>query len=214
MKKLYNSRERNGDVIFLIKTQTEDNQIEVPVPENQPAAASGQNDVEMRNEEQKETRIKCHRQVLLAQSEYFQGYLQFNNMAVENGENNEGNQETVLTVREYSQAVVQAMIDFIYLGSAKINSNDLVDLLGLCQEYLLVNMQQAIEHVFAEQLTVDLFLDIYMLTRAYDCNRLKDSVVSFAVANYQALRQKGLLVQMDRDDQLLVSKALKASKAN
>ena len=109
-------------------------------------------------------------------------------MAVENGENNEGNQETVLTVREYSQAVVQAMIDFIYLGTAKINSNDLVDLLGLCQEYLLVNMKQAIEHVFAEQLTVDLFLDIYMLTRAYDCNRLKDSVVSFAVANYQALR--------------------------
>ena len=61
-------------------------------------------------------------------------------------------------------------------------------------------MKQAIEHVFAEQLTVDLFIDIYMLTRAYDCRHLKESVISFAVANMAALRQKALFVQMDRDD--------------
>ena len=92
------------------------------------------------------------------------------------------------------------MIDFIYLGHARINSNDLVDLLALCQEYLLVGMKQAIEHVFASQLNLDLFMDIYMLTRAFDCRQLKESVVNFAVANYQGLRQKGLLTQMDRDD--------------
>ena len=70
----------------------------------------------------------------------------------------------------------------------------MVDLLALCQEYLLVGMKQAIEHVYAEQLTVDLFIDIYMLTRAFDCRVLKESVISYAAANFQALRQKGLLV--------------------
>ena len=91
-------------------------------------------------------------------------------------------------MREYSPQIVQAMIDFIYLGQARINSNDLVDLLSLCQEYLLVGMKQAIEHVFASQLTLDLFMDIYMLTRAFDCRQLKESIVSFAVTNYQGLR--------------------------
>ena len=49
-------------------------------------------------------------------------------------------------------------------------------------------MRQAVEHVFADQLTVDLFIDIYMLTRAFDCKHLKDSVISYAAANMQALR--------------------------
>ena len=150
-------------------------------------------------------RIRCHRQVLLAQSEYFKGFLQFNDIAQHNNDNDDGNNEaedepTILTVREHSLQDVQAMVDFIYLGKARVNSNDLVDLLSLCQEYLLVGMKQAIEHVFASQLTLDLFLDIYMLTRAFDCRQLKESCVSFAVANYQGLRQKGLLAQLDRDD--------------
>lgn len=45
---------------------------------------------------------------------------------------------------------MHAVIDFIYLGSTRVNSNDLVDLLALCQEYLLVGMKQAIEYVFAQ----------------------------------------------------------------
>ena len=55
-------------------------------------------------------------------------------------------------------------------------------------------MRQAIEHVFADQLTIEIFIDIYMLTRAFDCPHLKDSVISYAVANMQGLRQKGMLV--------------------
>ena len=54
-------------------------------------------------------------------------------------------------------------------------------------------MKQAIEHVFADQLTVDLFVDIYMVTKAFDCRYLKERVVAFAVSNFMALRQKGLL---------------------
>lgn len=55
------------------------------------------------------------------------------------------------------------MIDYLYLGEARVNSNDLVSLLQLCQEYILPGMKQAIEHIFAAQLTHDLFIDIYMV---------------------------------------------------
>ena len=61
-------------------------------------------------------------------------------------------------------------------------------------------MKQAIEHVFADQLNIDLFVDIYMLTRAFDCRYLKERVIRFAVANIQALRIKGSLAQVDRED--------------
>ena len=82
--------------------------------------------------------------MLLAQSEYFKGFLQFNDIAQHNNDddNDETDDEpTILTVREHSLQDVQAMVDFIYLGKARVNSNDLVDLLSLCQEYLLVGMK-------------------------------------------------------------------------
>ena len=41
MKKLYDSRERNGDVVFVVKKPVDEGQIEVPVPGG---------DVEMRDD--------------------------------------------------------------------------------------------------------------------------------------------------------------------
>ena len=61
-------------------------------------------------------------------------------------------------------------------------------------------MKQAIEHVFAEKLSIELFIDIYMLTKAFDCQHLKERVLSFGIANKTALRQKALLTQLDKED--------------
>lgn len=94
---------------------------------------------------------------MLAHSEYFKGLMEFNQLS------SAANEEVTLSIHEHSPKVIEAMIQFLYLGEAKVNSNDLVDLLGLCQEYLLPGMKQAIEHVFADQLTLDLFMDVYML---------------------------------------------------
>ena len=117
---------------------------------------------------------------------------------------NANDQEIVLTVNEHSPDVFMAMIKFLYLGESQINSNELVDLLQLCQEYLLAGMKQAIEHIFAEQLTLDLFVDVYMLTKAFDCSYLKDRVMSFGRANRAELRNRGFLSQIDKDDMLAI----------
>lgn len=101
--------------------------------------------------------------------------------------------EITLSVHDYTPEVFGAMIRFLYLGETKINSNDLVDLLNLCQEYLLQGMKQAIEHVFADQLTADLFVDVYMLTKAFDLRYLKERVLAYGAANRAELLQKNLL---------------------
>ena len=67
-------------------------------------------------------------------------------------------------------------------------------------------MKQAIEHVFAEQLNLDLFVDVYMVAKAFDCRLLKERVLAFGTANKVSLRNKNLLEQLDREDQLAVIK--------
>ena len=132
--------------------------------------------------------------MLVSQSAYFQGLLEFNE-AQQSHQN-----EITLNVQEYSKEVFEAMIKFLYLGETKVNSNDLVDLLNLCQEYLLPGIKQAIEHVFADQLNMELFIDIYMLAKAFDLRFLKYTLMNFAANNRQALMQKQLLTQLDKDD--------------
>ena len=117
--------------------------------------------------------------------------------------------QITLNVHEYTPEVFETMIRYLYLGESNVNSNDLVDLLNLCQEYLLPGMKQAIEHVFAEQLTLDLFVDVYMLTKAFDCRFLKDRLVAFGATNIADLRRRALLSQIDREDQLAIIRASK-----
>jgi len=44
------------------------------------------------------------------------------------------------------------MLEFFYLGETKLNSNDLVDMLRLCEEYLLPGIKMAIEQEFIKNL--------------------------------------------------------------
>jgi len=64
MKKLYNSREHNGDVHFVFQTNDP-----IFVPQHPLAALNQGNDAIMKDEQS--VKIKCHRNVLVSQSEYF-----------------------------------------------------------------------------------------------------------------------------------------------
>ena len=119
--------------------------------------------------------------------------------------------EVTLNVHEYTPEVFGAMIKYLYLGETQINSNDLVDLLNLCQEYLLPGMKQAIEHVFADQLTIELFVDVYMLTKAFDLRYLQERILAFGVANRAELLKRHLLEKLDKDDILAINKAARRS---
>ena len=81
MRKLYDSRERNGDIVFVFKPAKEavEGDIEIPVPSHAAADIQPVNPAAVVGEEEKEiARIRCHRQVLLSQSDYFKGLVEFN----------------------------------------------------------------------------------------------------------------------------------------
>ena len=74
--------------------------------------------------EEKLEKLKCHKQVLVAQSAYFEGLIEFNQAHKKEA-------EIVIEVHDYTKDVFEVMIKFLYLGETKVNSNDLVDLLNL-----------------------------------------------------------------------------------
>ena len=92
------------------------------------------------------------------------------------------------TVHDYPVELFQVMLDYFYLGQATVNSDDLVSLLSLCQEYILPNLKLAIETIFASNLDVENFLDTYLIAKAYECNLLKQKVIDFGKENLQKLK--------------------------
>ena len=79
------------------------------------------------------------------------------------------------------------MIDFMYLSEVTLDSNDLVEMLQLCQQYLLPKLKTAIEHVFSESVTVDNFGDRMMLSRAFKAEDLRRNLVVFGKENLEVL---------------------------
>ena len=121
--------------------------------------------------------IKCHSRVVLSQSDYFRGLLEFT----------EGSGASTDLIRhkvnDYSPELFQVMVDFIYLGEARVCSDDMTDLLQMCQQFFLVKLKLALETVFAENLDKNNLLDTLMVAKAFDCNYLKQRLEQFAEEN-------------------------------
>ena len=88
------------------------------------------------------------------------------------------------------------MIDFLYLSEISINSNDLVDMLHLCQEYIVPRLKAAIEVVFGENLTMENFADLMMLSRAFEATTLRRNLIDFGKANIKELQRN--VVEWDK----------------
>lgn len=121
--------------------------------------------------------IKCHSQVVLSQSEYFRGLLDFNERAGVAAD------ITRHAVHDYSPDLFQVMIDFLYLGEARVNSDDMTDLLQMCQQFFLVKMKLALEAKFAENLDKSNLVDTFMIAKAFECNYLKQRIAQFSEEN-------------------------------
>jgi hypothetical protein len=73
-----------------------------------------------------EIKIKCHSQVLLSQSAYFDGLFDFKQLKADDLNHNES---LCHTVHDYPVELFQVMLDYFYLGEANVNSDNLVSLL-------------------------------------------------------------------------------------
>ena len=105
------------------------------------------------------------------------------------------------------------MLEFFYLGETKLNSNDLVDMLNLCEEYLLPGIKMAIEQEFIKNLKVENFYDVYMIAKGFSCTVLLDKVVEFGYINVWELRQAGILKRLDTEEKVRILKDNPNNKA-
>ena len=101
---LYEDRKVSGDVEFVFKNEQED-ELEGGVP----------------------TSIKCHSQVLEANSGFFKGMFEFQKTAKQETQAVR-KIEVVLT----SPRNIMTMVEFFYLGKTSTNSKNLVEMLELC----------------------------------------------------------------------------------
>jgi len=165
MKKLYSQRSTTGDIVFVFPGHLQEGTTD-PVE------------------------IKCHSEVLVSQSAYFKGLFDFNEAS------QQVNKKIVKQeIQDHSPVVFRAMIDFMYLPEVSIDSNDMIDILDLCREYILPKLKQAVEIVFSEKIDYDNFADLMQLSRAFDMDHLRRALVIYGKLNYLELKRnaKGFL---------------------
>ena len=58
----------------------------------------------------------------------------------------------------------------------------------MAHSYLMSELKQSIERVFLNNLSVDNYVDTYMVANGFDCAFLKDGLFEYGRAHLQALR--------------------------
>ena len=79
--------------------------------------------------------VKCHKNILIQASSYFEALFDF--------------KDTFSIRLEYDLPIINSMIEFLYLGRTSINSAYLIDLLELSHQCLMYSLKFSIENMLA-----------------------------------------------------------------
>ena len=70
--------------------------------------------------------------------------MEFNKIMADRGnleEEKSDKRETVLEITDYKSDTFKAMLEFLYLGQTQVFSKDLIEILYLCEEYILPSLK-------------------------------------------------------------------------
>ena len=109
-------------------------------------------------------------------------------------------------VTKHPATAFKAILEFLYLGTTKLEAGALVDLLDAAVQYSIPGLKMAIEQEFITNLREKTFYDTYMLAKGYNCSVLLDKVVEFGRLNVWSLRQAGILKKLDQDEKVRILK--------
>ena len=139
--------------------------------------------------------LRCHKDILAAQSSYFEGMFEFN-------QSKAGQQNKVDVA--FPAELLRAMLSFMYTSKVEISSDKLVDLLDMSVQFMLPKLKHSIELLLGNNLSVDNFYDTYCIAKAFECHALKPLLFKFGNQNLLQLRQKQILVKLDLEDSTLI----------
>ena len=96
------------------------------------------------------------------------------------------------------------MLDFFYTRACDFDSDTLVDMFEMCQEYLLPDLRQLLEGVVLKNLDAENFFDTILLTRKYDLKNLREALYLYGRKNYQDLYRKGVLKNLSKEEYAMI----------
>lgn len=141
--------------------------------------------------------IYCNSSILKSKSSYFEGLLNFNQ---EDMMSQITQSYRTFDIDSFPSTSFSAMIEFFYTGSCDFDSDSLLDLFEMCQEYLLPDLRQLLESVVQKNVDFENFFDTILLTRKYDLKNLREALFLFGRKNYQELYRKGALKNLSKDE--------------
>jgi hypothetical protein len=68
----------------------------------------------------------------------------------------------------------------------------------MCQEYILSDFKQLLEHIMIGNMDADNFPDCVQLARTFDCKVLREAIYKFGNKHYQELYRKGQLKTLNK----------------
>ncbi|CDW89187.1 UNKNOWN [Stylonychia lemnae] len=163
-------------------------------------------DVEFVFPNENNLKMRCHSFIISAKSPYFNSLIKFQSDMIQSQymQLNEGLLKLTSSIDHFSYKTFQVMKRYFYLGELEFDSNDLIEMLELCQEYLLYDVKQLIEHLMVKNVDIENFADYMHLCRVFDCKILKEFLFYFSKKNYQQLKNKGSFKTLQRDEWMVI----------
>ena len=125
--------------------------------------------------------IFCHSSILKSKSPYFEGLLNFNQ---EDAMSQISQNFRTFDIDSFPSSSFSAMIEFFYTGSCEFDSDSLIDMFEMCQEYLLPDLRQILESVVLKNVDSENFFDTILLARKYDLKNLREALYLYGRKNF------------------------------
>jgi len=70
----------------------------------------------------------------------------------------------------------------------------------MSHKYLVGSLKACVEKIFAENISVENYIDTYMVARGFECAYLQDQLLEFGQKNLQQLRTSSVFQKLDQKD--------------
>ena len=129
-----------------------------------------------------QARLKAHRVVLCAASPFF-----YNALNSDMKEKKEG----VIRLEETSKAVMEEMLEYMYIGHIDINENssNYFDLIAAADYFVMPSLKALCGAVILKTLALSNCVSIYYFALKYRCEELQKGAKDFILANFVAVAE-------------------------
>jgi len=136
-------------------------------------------------------KIPAHRIVLCSWSETFRLMLE-NDVWKESHQ-----QELPVAVEEKETGLFKKMLEYMYTGTAEIQSDEVVPLLAMANYYGVFSLKDHCGEILGKNVDIDSVFYLLEISHQYSCNKLDSDCAEYLAENFGEMLKKDKLMQLD-----------------